>query len=85
MDGASAQFKQGSQLVMKLELGDCSNKREDANSNCSISKTRSKEAGFFDSHVMGTCFKMMLQTEKGHATEHQRRRNDFSAHLAEKC
>ena len=53
MGGASTQFKQGTQLVVKLELGDCSNKREDANSNCSISRARSKEAGFFDSHVMG--------------------------------
>ena len=53
MGGASTQFKQGTQLVVKLELGDCSNKRQDADSNCSISRARSKEAGFFDSLVMG--------------------------------
>ena len=45
MGGASTQFKQGTQLDVKLELGDCSNKREDANSNCSISRARSKVMG----------------------------------------
>ena len=52
LQGGSAQFEQGTQLVVKLELGECSNKCEDART-VNFSKAREEQAGFFDSHVTG--------------------------------
>ena len=82
MDGASNIFKQGTQLVMKFELGDCSNRREDAKSNFSCLQSANKRGRILRLACTEHRFQDGAPNLKKVVQQNTNARvNDFSAHV----